>query len=143
MRFHLQNTLSSLFLFAFLGSASWSLADTTPIDFHATIVPILKDSCFACHVPGAAAPYAGTDPVTAKKIKKEVGDGVDALTMGDKFPFADEDPAAKQLKHLEKELAKGFMPPKAQAKLSLGLPLSDKNRKILLSWVAQEKKKAQ
>ena len=104
MRFHLQNTLSSLFLFAFLGSASWSLADTTPIDFHATIVPILKDSCFACHVPGAAAPYAGTDPVTAKKIKKEVGDGVDALTMGDKFPFADEDPAAKQLKHLEKEL---------------------------------------
>jgi hypothetical protein len=44
---------------------------------------------------------------------------------------------------LEKELTKGFMPPRVQAETGLGLPLSDQNRKTLLSWVAQEKKKAQ
>ncbi len=147
MRFQFKNIVSAGLLSGavLISSTTLAVADSAPtaIDFQKTVVPILKDSCFACHVPGASTPYTGTDPVVAKKIKKEVGDGLDALTMGDKFPFADEDPAAKQLKHLEKELTKGFMPPKAQAKLSLGLPLSDKNRKILLDWVAQEKKKAQ
>ncbi|HXL72710.1 MAG TPA: heme-binding domain-containing protein [bacterium] len=144
MRFKLKGIASSSLLSgAFLTvSITMALADTVPapIDFHQTVLPILKDSCFACHVSGAAAPYAGSDPVMAKKTKKEVGDGLDALTMGDKFPFPDDDPASKQLKHLEKELSKGFMPPEAQAKLTLGLPLSDKNRKLLLDWVAQEKK---
>ena len=92
-------------------------------------------------MPGTA--YAGTDPVMAKKIKKETGDSLDDFPMGDQFPFPDEEPVAKQLKHLEKELSKGLMPPEAQAKLGLGLPLSDKNRKILLNWVDQQKKTAQ
>ena len=58
-------------------------------------------------------------------------------------PSAGEDPVAKQLKHLEKELTKKMMPPDDQAKLGLGAPLSDKNRKILLDWVAQQKKLVQ
>jgi hypothetical protein len=144
MRFQFKKTMALNLLFAFLGFAfnQLALADTPPtaINFHQTVLPILKDSCFACHVPGANTPYTGQDPVMEKKIKKEIGDGLDALTMGDKFPFVDEDPAAKQLKHLEKELSKGFMPPHSQAETGLGLPLSDKNRKMLLSWVAQEQK---
>jgi hypothetical protein len=144
MRFQLKKSLASLLLSGAV-SLAWTAcasADTS-IDFHKTIVPILKDSCYACHVPGAAAPSVSQDPILLKKIKKEIGDGVNALTMGDKFPFADDDPAAKQLKHLEKELTKQMMPPEAQAKLGLGLPLSDKNRKILLDWVAQQKKLVQ
>jgi hypothetical protein len=124
------------FLTAF-STAAWG--GDAPLDFHKTILPILKDSCFACHVPGADAPYASKNPLVAKKIKKEVGHALENLTMGDKFPFVDEDPAAKQLKHLDKELTKELMPPDDQEKLGLGLPLSDKNRKILLDWVAQEK----
>jgi len=147
MRFQLKKSLASILISGAFSAAltACALADTAPtlIDFHKTIVPILKDSCYACHVPGAAAPYKGGDPILAKKIKKEIGDGTDALTMGDKFPFTDEDPEAKQLKHLEKELTKQMMPPDAQATLGLGLPLSDKNRKILLDWVAQQKKLAQ
>ena len=135
--------ISLLFLAAFsMIVNSQAFADTAPasIDFHKTVLPILKDSCFACHAPGSDASNTSKDPILVKKIKKEVSDGLEALTMGDKFPFADDDPAAKQLKHLEKELSKGFMPPEAQAKLKLGLPLSNKNRKILLDWVAQQKK---
>jgi len=144
MRFQLKKPLTSILLSgAFSVILTACASADTPIDFHKTIVPILKDSCYACHVPGAATPYAGQDPILAKKIKKEIGDGTNALTMGDKFPFADEDPAAKQLKHLEKELTKKMMPPDDQAKLGLGLPLSDKNRKILLDWVAQQKKLVQ
>lgn len=112
-----------------------------PIDFHQTVLPILKDSCFACHVPGTA--YSGADSIMAKKIKKEIGDSLEDFPMGDQFPFPDEEPVAKQLKHLEKELSKGLMPPEAQAKLGLGQSLSDKNRKILLNWVDQQKKTAQ
>jgi hypothetical protein len=143
MRFPLKNIVSSSFLSgAILIGSTLAFADAPPaaIDFHQTVLPILKDSCFACHVPGANAPYTGQDPVLAKKIKKIVGGGLDALTMGDKFPFVDDDPADKQLKHLQKELSKGFMPPRSQAETGLGLPLSDKNRKILLDWVAQEQK---
>lgn len=134
--------ISVLFLTSFfINFTAFADSAPTPIDFHQTVLPILKDSCFACHIPGSA--YAGTDLVMAKKIKKEIGDSLEDFPMGDQFPFPDEEPAAKQLKHLEKELSKGLMPPEAQAKLRLGLPLSDKNRKILLNWVDQQKKTAQ
>src|SRR5271156_5220507 len=141
MRVPLKNSYSSSFLLTLvsMACASFAWADTSPIDFHQTVIPILKDSCFACHVSGADAPYASKDPVLEKHIQKITGNGVEDFTMGEQFPFPDDDPAAKQLKHLEKELSKGFMPPAAQAKLGLGLPLSDKYRKILLNWVAQEK----
>lgn len=141
MKVQKESLIAMIFITGFYASiaAADNATPAPPIDFQKNIVPILKDSCFACHVPGAAAPYVGQDPILAKKIKKEIGDSTDALTMGDKFPFADEDPAAKQLKHLEKELTKSLMPPEAQAKLGLGLPLSDKNRKILLDWVHQQK----
>jgi hypothetical protein len=128
--------LALLFFVSF--SAAW--ADTAPaaIDFHQTVLPILKDSCFACHLPGGDAPYASKDPGLEKKIKKEAGDGVEALTMGDKFPFASDDSPAKQLKHLEKLISRQKMPPRSQSELGLGLPLTDKNRKVLLDWIAQE-----
>lgn len=136
MRIQWSGCLIAAFLTTFSAGAQ---AGNTPIDFHQTVLPILKDSCFACHVPGGDAPYASRDPLVAKKIKKEVGDAMDHLTMGDRFPFVDEDSPAKQLKHLNKELTKEMMPPDDQGKLGLGLPLSDKNRKILLDWVTQEK----
>jgi len=131
---------TTVFLAAFFMTLD-AFADNAqpPVDFHQTVLPILKDSCFACHVPNAAVPYTGTDPVLAKKIRKEIGDALEDLTMADKFPFPADEPSAKQLKQLEKELSKGLMPPDDQAKLKLGLDLSDKNRKILLNWVAQQK----
>jgi len=132
----------ALFIAAF---ASQSMADTAqaPIDFNKIVLPILKDSCYACHVAGADKPYTSKDPAIEKKIQKAVADGLDALTMGDKFPFPSEQSLGKQLHHLEKVLTKGFMPPESQAKYGIGQPLSDKNRKVLLKWVAQMQKTAQ
>jgi hypothetical protein len=131
-----------LFAIPFVTLSAMAFADTatTPIDFNKTVLPILKNSCYACHVAGADKPYASKDPLVEKKIAKVVADGLDALTMGDKFPFPTEQNAGKQLHHLEKVLSKGFMPPESQAKLGLGLPLSDKDRKVLLNWVAQQQK---
>ncbi len=132
--------LTAFYITLFLANLFMALdvyADSPPvlIDFHQTVLPILKTSCFACHVPNATAPYAGTDPVIDTKIKKEIADALEDFTMGDRFPFPADEPTAKQLKHLEKELSKGFMPPDEQAKLGLGSAVSDKNRKILLDWV--------
>jgi len=131
-----------LLLIAVMGLTSFALADNLPIDFHQTVLPILKDSCFACHVAGADTAYASKDPAVEKMIKRESLNGVNDFPMSDQFPFADKDPATKQLEHLEKELSRSFMPPHAQDKLGLGLSLSDKNRQVLLEWVAQEQKKA-
>ena len=137
MKIHIQ----TFFTFSLLClTSSYVKAGDANIDFNKTILPILKDSCFACHVPGGDAPYASKDPLLSKKIKKEVADALENLTMGDHFPFADEDSAAKQLKHLEKQLTKYRMPPNAQAELGLGLPLSDTNRKLLLKWITQQMK---
>jgi hypothetical protein len=138
-----KNTLAvALFIGTF---ASQAMADTAPaaIDFHKTVLPILKSSCFACHVAGADKPYTSKDPAIEKKIQNAVSDGLDALTMGDKFPFPSEQSPGKQLHHLEKVLTKGFMPPESQAKYGIGQPLSDKDRKVLLKWVAQVQKSAQ
>ena len=140
MRVYVKNRFVSVYFSAFVLMPFTAFADNpVPVNFHQTVLPILKDSCFACHIPNGAPPYAGTDPVLAKKIKKEIGDALEDFTMADTFPFPADEPAAKQLKQLEKELNKGFMPPDAQAKLSLGLGLSDKNRKVLLNWLAQQK----
>jgi hypothetical protein len=140
MRVYAKNTFVSVSFLAFVLMPFTAFADNpSPVDFHPTVLPILKDSCFACHIPNGAPPYAGTDPVLAKKIKKEIGDALEDFTMSDTFPFPTGDPSAKQLKELGKELSKGFMPPDAQAKLGLGLGLSDKNRKVLMNWVAQQK----
>ncbi len=144
MRGYVKNKLASVSFLAFALMPFTAFADNpAPVDFHQTVLPILKDSCFACHVPSGAAPAAGTDPVLAKKIKKEIGDALEDFTLADKFPFPVDEPVAKQLKQLDKELSKGFMPPEAQAKLGLGLALSDKNRKVLRDWVDQQKKTAQ
>lgn len=85
MRFQLK--ISAAILFS--AACAVALADTAkgPVDFNKTVLPILKDSCFACHLPGADKPYASKDPQLTKQIKKVVGDGLENLTMGDKFPL--------------------------------------------------------
>ncbi len=128
----------------YIAFTTQAFADNTlPIDFYKTVLPILKNSCFACHVAGTNAPDASKDPVLIKKKNKVVGDGIDDFTMDEKFPFPADKSVTKQLKHLEKELTQHNMPPDSQSKLGLGLPLSDKNRKILLDWIAQEKNNPQ
>jgi hypothetical protein len=132
----------ALLIAMFFMTFSTVLAASAPtsIDFHLIVLPILKDSCFACHLPDGDAVRAAKDTALEKKINKEVGDGIDDFTMDEKFPFPADKSVSKQLKHLENELTQHTMPPKEQVKFGLGLPLSDKNRKLLLDWVIQQKK---
>ncbi len=108
------------------------------IDFKKTVLPVLQNSCFACHNNTTGAPD-NVSPSVLKKMNKVISDGTEDFSMSETFPFNNDEPLAKQIKHLEKEISKGFMPPDEQAKYHLGAPLSDKDRKTLLDWVAQEK----
>ena len=67
MRVDVKNRLISVPFLAFFLTSFTAFADNvpTPIDFHQTVLPILKDSCFACHVLGAA--YSNTNAVMDKK----------------------------------------------------------------------------
>ena len=113
-------------------------APATAIDFKTTVLPILKNSCFACHVSGTPVTLP-TDPMLAKKAQNAINHASGKFPLGNSFPFPCEDPPAKQINLLQKSISKGFMPPKSQTKLGLGSPLSDQDRKTLLSWVAQLK----
>lgn len=110
------------------------------IDFSKTVLPILRESCFPCHVSGFYVPMPSITSDVARKIRKEAAKAQGDFEMGSQFPFSNELTAKKQLDHLAKELKEKKMPPESQKKLGVGLPLSDGNRKVLLEWVVQEKK---
>lgn len=111
-------------------------APGTPIDFKTTVLPILKNSCFACHVSGTQVTLP-SNPMLAQKAQRAIDRASDKFPLGTSFPFPGDDSAVKQIHFLQKSISKGFMPPKFQAKFGLGAPLSDQDRKTLLSWVAQ------
>lgn len=126
--------------FLSLGLLAPALADdaapAAPIDFKTTVLPILQNSCFACHVSGTQVTLP-SDPGLAKKAQNVMDHASQGFAMGNSFPFPNDESPAKQLNHLQKSLAKGFMPPKSQTKLGLGAPLSKQDRATLLAWVAQ------
>lgn len=125
--------------FPFLSRASTDRTiPAQTINFKKTILPILQNSCFACHNNTSGAP-ADVSAAILKKVDKEIGDAAEDFSMNDSFPFDNDEPAAKQLKQLEKQLTREFMPPDEQEKYHMGSPLSDQDRKTLLTWVAQEK----
>ncbi len=126
--------------FLSLGLLAPALADdATPaatIDFKATVLPILQNSCFACHVSGTKVTLPA-DPALAKKAQNQMDRAVERFAMGGSFPFPNDQSPAKQIAHMQKVISKGFMPPKSQAKLGLGSPLSAQDRSTLLAWLAQ------
>jgi hypothetical protein len=108
------------------------------IDFQASVLPILRRSCFTCHAPNASpTPVPPGDDFLAKRRETEIKDGLDAMEMGDQFPFPDDRPADRQLTLMEKKLRRRQMPPEAQKKLGLGVPLSDQETRLLLDWIGQ------
>lgn len=131
--------------FLSLGLLSAALADDAapapPMDFKTKVLPILQNSCFACHVSGTQVTLPA-DPDLAKKAKNQMDHATDKFAMGNSFPFPNDDPAAKQIHHMQKTISKGFMPPKSQTKLGLGSPLSAQDRDTLLAWLAQLKSAA-
>ena len=124
----------------FAWAASPLPADTSRqglVDFKKEILPVIRDSCFACHVSNNAPPSVKLDAVLTTRRQKVIYDGLDSFVMGEKFPFPDERTPAKQLKKMEKLLLKDSMPPREQAQLQLGAPLSDQNRQLLVNWIEQ------
>lgn len=110
------------------------------IEFEKTILPILRQSCFPCHMPGSLVLPPSVSPDVARKMRKESFKAQGDFEMNERFPFPNDNPAHKQLDFLEKEIKEKKMPPESRKKLGIGVSLSDTDRRILLKWVAQEKK---
>ena len=99
-------------------------------------LPILKQSCFACHGPQAQASDK-LPPDLRKKAVKAVTKAQNQFPMADTYPFPGGGDPKDDLKDFSKSLKKGWMPPESQKILNLGQPLSDSDRKILLKWAAK------
>jgi hypothetical protein len=121
------------------------LADTTSTgslqaDFSKTALPVLQQSCFACHGPKPQSTDNIQDPDLKKKANKTIAKAQKEFTMAETFPFPESDSPKDDLKDISKSITKGWMPPKSQKALGLGQPLSGKDKKALLNWVAKAQK---
>jgi cytochrome c553 len=109
-------------------------------DFSKTALPILQQSCFACHGPKPQSTDNIQDPDLKKKADKMIAKAQKEFAMAETFPFPQSDEPKDDLKDIAKSLQKGWMPPKSQKKLNLGQPLSAQDKKALLDWVARAQK---
>lgn len=124
--------------------SSTLLADTASsrklqADFSKSALPILQQSCFACHGPKPQSTDNITDPDLKKKADKMIAKAQKNFLMGETFPFPESDSPLDDLKDISKSLKKGWMPPKSQKAMNLGQPLSDQDKKTLLDWVDRAK----
>ncbi|HTC19936.1 MAG TPA: heme-binding domain-containing protein [bacterium] len=121
------------------------LADTTDkaalqADFSKTALPILQQSCFACHGPKPQSTDTMKDPDLKKKADKMIAKAQKDFSMAETFPFPQSDEPKDDLKDITKTVQKGSMPPRSQKVLNLGQPLSAQDKKALLDWAARARK---
>jgi hypothetical protein len=105
-----------------------------------TVLPILRQSCFACHGPKPQSLDLIQDPNLMKKGKKAIDSAQAMLQMEERFPFSGDDNPKQDLKDMSKSLKKGWMPPEEQKEFKLGVPLNDADKKIVLDWVEKSMK---
>ncbi len=119
------------------GTPSVSPAPSIRSDFSKTALPILRQSCFACHGPQPQGTDGIQDPALRKKAVKTIAKAQNELRMDITFPFPGSDNPKDDLKDMVRALQKGWMPPEIQKVLKFGQPLSAPDKKILLDWAFQ------
>jgi hypothetical protein len=126
--------------FKALGETSTVVPTSVNETYVKTILPILKQSCFACHGPQPQSLDLIRDPDLRKKIKKTINSAQAMLQIEEHFPFSGDDNPKQVLKDMSKALKKGWMPPEEQKKFNLGTPLSNADKKIILDWLENSRK---
>jgi hypothetical protein len=106
-------------------------------DFSKTALPILRQSCFACHGPKPNHFDSLLDPGVRKKAVKTVMMAQREFPMSETFPFPESDDPQEDLKLLVKTLKKGLMPPREQKLYNFGIPLAEKDKKALQDWATR------
>ena len=134
----------SLFL-----AAGISTAQTTPVsgvtddseiakvnaDYAEKVLPIFRQSCFACHGPQPLDTDHVQDPLAQKRMAKLIKRAKYQFPMFETFPYPGDDDPEESLRHLVKSMKKNSMPPEKSQKLfKMGQPLGAKERKIILDW---------
>jgi hypothetical protein len=109
-------------------------------DYSKTALPILQQSCFACHGPKSQSIENIQDPGQKKKAAKIITRAQKDFPMNEFFPFPESDDPKDDLKTFSKSLRKGKMPPKFQKVFNFGQSLSPQDKKTLLDWAARTQK---
>jgi hypothetical protein len=103
-------------------------------DYSKTALPILRQSCFACHGPKPQNTDTIQNPDLKKQTDKAIAQAEKEFPIGETFPFPGILKLKADLKEFLNSLKKNSMPPKSQKSLNLGQPLSDQDKKTLLDW---------
>ncbi|HTA76479.1 MAG TPA: heme-binding domain-containing protein [bacterium] len=114
--------------------ASPSIPPSVKDSYVKTALPILRQSCFACHGPHPQNVDMIQDPALRKKAEKAIAGSQDMFPMAESFPFGENDDSRAELKDIVKNLKKGWMPPEEQKTCNLGASLSDADKKVILDW---------
>jgi hypothetical protein len=138
--FFLMTALSGVIPFEALAETSASFPPSVNENYVKTVLPILRQSCFACHGPKPQSLDLIQDPDLRKKGKKVIDSAQAMLQMEERFPFSGDDNPKQDLKDMSKSLKKGWMPPEEQKKFKLGIPLNDADKRIILNWVEKSMK---
>ena len=100
-------------------------ASAPPLDFNRDVRPILSDRCFGCHGPDAAKQKAGLRLDTPEGAYALLRSGHRAIVPGD----LEASEAAARLRSVDPD---DMMPPP-----ELKRPLNEREREILLRWIAE------
>jgi|HubBroStandDraft_1064217.scaffolds.fasta_scaffold556635_1 hypothetical protein len=138
--FFLMTAFGGPVLFEAFAETSTSFPPSVNENYVKTVLPILKQSCFACHGPKPQSFDLIQDPDLRKKGGKSIDSAQAMLQMEGRFPFSGDENPKQDLKDMAKALKKGWMPPEDQTKFKLGTPLNDADKRIILDWVEKSMK---
>jgi hypothetical protein len=103
-------------------------------DYTHSALPLLKQSCFACHGPNPQYPDSFANPDRYKNTLKVISDAQRDFPMSDSFPFPASLNLKADIKELSNSVQKNWMPPQTQKEFNLGRPLTSQDKKNLLKW---------
>ncbi len=117
------------------GPAAAGALEQVKSDYGSKVLPIFRQSCFACHGPQPQDTDHVADPDAQRRMVKLIKRAKYQFPMVETFPDPGDDDPADSLGRLIKSLKKDAMPPaKSQKLFGMGQPLSAKDKKIILSW---------
>ena len=126
---------------ALLAGQAVAGANMPPMEKFARVSSIVGEKCMACHTRGYDLPFYAKVPGIKEIIEKDYRDGFRSMDLNtelvqNKSKVAGETVLAK----MEWVVQNDSMPPAKFALVHWGSRLSDQDKKLILDWVASERK---
>jgi cytochrome c peroxidase len=102
----------------------------------ARVASVLEKKCVLCHAEKAPLPFYASLPIAKGMIEKDVREGIEALDMAATFSGSGSRPVSEvAVAKLEHTLREGSMPPLRYKLLHWNAGLSDAEKKDLVAWI--------